>query len=99
MHHGVSWSNVVENVAYVVLLFPFSLSLPLFLSLPLSLFFHLLSRSQRDVTGEKERRLRRLQELEEKLKRVESEMKTADNDRNQFHHAMMRSAEAYKEKE
>ena len=51
------------------------------------------------MTGEKERRLRRLQEREEKLKRVESEMKTADNDRNQFHHAMMRSAEAYKEKE
>ena len=76
-----------------------SLSFSTTFSLSLSLFFHSCSRSQRDVTGEKERRLRRLQELEEKLKRVESEMKTADNDRNQFHHAMMRSAEAYKEKE
>ena len=51
------------------------------------------------MTGEKERRLRHLQELEEKLKRVESEMATADNDKKQFHHAMMRSGEAYKEKE
>ena len=62
-------------------------------------FLPLSSRSQRDVSGEKERRLRQLQELEEKLKRVESEMATADNDRKQFHNAVMRSAEASKEKE
>lgn len=37
--------------------------------------------------------------LEEKLKRVESEMATADNDKTQFHNAAMRSAEACKEKE
>ena len=49
--------------------------------------------------GEKERRLRQLQELEEKLRRVECEITTAENDKTQFHNAMMRSGEASKAKE
>ena len=51
------------------------------------------------MSGERERRLRQLHELEEKFRRVEAEITTADNDRNQFHQAAMRSAEILKEKQ
>ena len=51
------------------------------------------------MSGEKERRLRELHEQEEKLKRVEAEIATAENDKNQFHHAVTRSAEALKDKQ
>ena len=71
-------------------------------SLSLSLLLLLLlhpCRSQRDVSGERERRLRELHEREERLKRVEAEIATADNDKNQFHNAAMRSGGAFKEKQ
>ena len=51
------------------------------------------------MSGEKERRLRELHEKEEKLRRVEAEMATANNDKTQFHNAAMRSSEALKDKE
>ena len=51
------------------------------------------------MSGEKERRLKELHELEEKLRRMEGEIATADNDRNQFHSAAMRIFEALKDKE
>ena len=68
------------------------------LSLSLLLLLH-PCRSQRDVSGERERRLRELHEREERLKRVEAEIATADNDKNQFHNAAMRSGGAFKEKQ
>lgn len=51
-------------------------------------FILLASRSQRDVAGEKEARLRQLQDLEERLRRVEGEISTAENDRRQFDAAL-----------
>ena len=60
---------------------------------------YLSHRSQRDVSGEREQRLRELHEQEEKLKKVEGELTTADNDRNQFHNAATRSNEMLKDKQ
>ena len=60
---------------------------------------YLSHRSQRDVSGEREQRLRQLREQEERLKRVEAEIATADNDRNQFHNAVTRSNEMLKDQQ
>ena len=65
----------------------------------LTLQICLSHRSQRDVSGEREQRLRELHEQEEKLRRVEAEIATADNDRNQFHNAVKRSNETLKDKQ
>ena len=57
------------------------------------------NRSQRDVSGEKERRLQELHDHEERLRRVEAEITTANNDKNQFHNAAQRSADALKDEQ
>ena len=53
-----------------------------------SFLFFLASRSQRDIAGEKEAKLRKLKELEEHLRKVEGEISTSENDRSQFDAAL-----------
>lgn len=54
-------------------------------------------RSQRDVAGEKEERRRKLEDLQEKLGRVEGAIQTAENDGRQFDAEVKRSQEIERE--
>lgn len=47
-------------------------------------FNKVIHRSQRDVKGEREARIREIEEVEEKLRRVEGEIATADAEKAQF---------------
>ena len=50
-----------------------------------------LSRGQRDIEGEREARLREIEQLEEQIRRVDREVATAETEKSQFQAAQRRT--------